>query len=53
MFGDKAMTMATIDRLVHYATIFEMNVESFPRRTAAEKRQPATLGSGPGRQRSM
>jgi hypothetical protein len=32
----------TIDRLVHHATIFEMNVESFRRRTAIKQRQPAT-----------
>lgn len=48
LFPDKAMTIATIDRLVHHATIFEMNVESFRRRTATEQRQPATLGSIPG-----
>ncbi|NEJ26278.1 hypothetical protein GR247_40990 [Rhizobium leguminosarum] len=36
------MTIATIDRLVHHATIFEMNVESFRRRTAIQQRQPAT-----------
>lgn len=34
IFPDKAMTIATIDRLVHHATIFEMNVQSFRRRTA-------------------
>jgi DNA replication protein DnaC len=28
IFPDKAMTVAVIDRLVHHATIFEMNVES-------------------------
>lgn len=42
LFPDKAMTIATIDRLVHHATIFEMNVESFRRRTAIQQRQPAT-----------
>lgn len=42
IFPDKAMTIATIDRLVHHATIFEMNVESFRRRTAIQQRQPAT-----------
>ena len=47
LFPDKAMTIATIDRLVHHATIFEMNVESFRRRTATEQRQPATLGTTP------
>jgi len=34
IFPDKAMTIAAIDRLVHHATIFEMNVESYRRRTA-------------------
>ncbi len=28
------MTLAAIDRLVHHATIFEMNVESYRRKTA-------------------
>jgi len=34
IFPDKAMTVAAIDRLVHHASIFEMNVESYRRRTA-------------------
>jgi DNA replication protein DnaC len=34
IFPDKAMTLTAIDRLVHHAVIFEMNVESFRRRTA-------------------
>ncbi len=34
VFPDKAMTLAAIDRLVHHATIFEMNVESYRRKTA-------------------
>jgi hypothetical protein len=37
------MTLAAVDRLVHHATIFEMNVESFRRRTAVNRR------GGPGR----
>ena len=32
--GDKAMSIAAIDRLVHHATIFELNVESYRRRAA-------------------
>jgi len=36
------MTLAAVDRLVHHATIFEMNVESY-RRKAAER------AKGPGR----
>ena len=44
VFQDPAMTLAAVDRLVHHATIFEMNVESYRRRTAlARKKQ------GPGR----
>ena len=35
IFPDKAMSMAAIDRLVHHATIFEMNVESYRRRSAS------------------
>jgi DNA replication protein DnaC len=42
IFPDQAMTLAVVDRLVHHATIFEMNVESYRRRTALErKREPA------------
>jgi hypothetical protein len=33
------MTLDAVDRLVHHATIFEMNVESY-RREAAQKAQP-------------
>jgi DNA replication protein DnaC len=43
IFPGPAMTLAAVDRLVHHATIFEMNVESYRRRTA-EARRP-----GPGR----
>lgn len=40
VFPDPAMTLAAVDRLVHHATIFEMNVESYRRRAAMEaKRQ--------------
>jgi len=42
IFADQAMTLAAIDRLVHHATILEMNVESY-RRNAALKRK-----RGPG-----
>lgn len=34
VFPDPAMTLAAVDRLVHHATIFEMNVESYRRRSA-------------------
>ena len=39
IFPDPAMTLAAVDRLVHHATIFEMNVDSFRRRAAAERKQ--------------
>ena len=39
MFGDQAMTLATIDRLVHHATILEMNVESYRRREALDRKR--------------
>jgi len=43
VFPDPAMTLAAIDRLVHHATIVEMNVESYRRRSAIERKR------GPGR----
>jgi DNA replication protein DnaC len=39
IFPDQAMTLAAIDRLVHHATILEMNVESYRRRTAIERKR--------------
>jgi DNA replication protein DnaC len=41
IFPDPAMTLAAVDRLVHHATIFEMNVESYRRRAAQSKRSGA------------
>jgi DNA replication protein DnaC len=41
IFPDPAMTLAAVDRLVHHATIFEMNVESYRRRTAAQRQSGA------------
>jgi DNA replication protein DnaC len=38
IFPDPAMTIAAIDRLVHHAVIFEMNVESYRRRAALERK---------------
>jgi DNA replication protein DnaC len=43
IFPDPAMTLAAVDRLVHHATIFEMNVESYRRRAAIERKQ---VGAG-------
>lgn len=37
IFDSPAMTLAAIDRLVHRAAIFEMNVDSYRRRNAHEK----------------
>lgn len=36
VFVEPAMTLAAVDRLVHHATILEMNVESYRRRTAQQ-----------------
>jgi DNA replication protein DnaC len=43
VFPDPAMTLAAVDRLVHHSTILEMNVESYRRRAALERKR------GPGR----
>src|ERR1700741_869462 len=42
IFPDQAMTLVAIDRLVHPATILEMNVQSYRRKTAVERKR------GPG-----
>lgn len=39
VFPDKAMTVAAVDRLVHHATILEMNVQSYRRRAALPAEQ--------------
>ena len=41
VFPDPAMTLAAVDRLVHHATIFEMNVESYRRRAALQRQTGA------------
>jgi DNA replication protein DnaC len=43
LFQDQAMTLAAVDRLIHHATILEINVESYRRRAALEQKR------GPGR----
>lgn len=43
IFPEVAMTLAAVDRLVHHSTIFELNVESYRRRAAA---QGATVVKG-------
>ena len=40
VFPDPAMTVAAIDRLVHHATIIEMNGESYRKRSAMTKSKP-------------
>jgi DNA replication protein DnaC len=49
VFPDPAMTLAAVDRLVHHATIFEMNVESYRRR--AGHRAKARAGPASRRRR--
>lgn len=39
VFHDPGMTVATIDRLVHHSTIFELNVESYRRKKATSDKQ--------------
>jgi DNA replication protein DnaC len=39
IFPDQAMTLAAVDRLVHHATIMEMNVESYRRRAALDNKR--------------
>ncbi|MBV9510378.1 MAG: IS21-like element helper ATPase IstB [Caulobacteraceae bacterium] len=50
VFPSATMTLAAIDRLVHHAVIFEMNVESYRRRAALERKadgdtDPATINT--------
>ena len=53
IFPNHAMTLAAVDRLVHRAAIFELNVDSYRRRAAIEhkrQRRPAaqpTAATGP------
>jgi DNA replication protein DnaC len=53
IFVDAAMTVAAVDRLVHHATILEMNVQSYRRRTAqaaqapGRKTKPSKTSAGP------
>ena len=39
VFPDETMKLAAIDRLVHHSTILEMNVESYRRRAALERKR--------------
>jgi DNA replication protein DnaC len=51
VFVEPAMTLAAVDRLVHHATILEMNVESYRRRSAqapqAATRRPRATAAAP------
>ena len=38
VFPDPAMTLAAVDRLVHHATIFEINVDSCRKRAALDRK---------------
>ncbi len=53
IFSDQAMTLAAIDRLVHHATILEMNVESYRRKAALKRKRgsawPRRSSGGRGR----
>jgi DNA replication protein DnaC len=44
VFPDPAVTVAAIDRLVHHATILEMNVDSYRRRAADSRRRDQADG---------
>jgi DNA replication protein DnaC len=39
IFPDRAMTLAAVDRLVHHAAILEMNVESYRRKAAIDRKR--------------
>jgi len=54
VFPDKAMTLAAVDRLVHHATILEMNVESYRRKAAVRpgRAQDGQQGANPKSVRS-
>jgi DNA replication protein DnaC len=49
IFPDPAMTLAAVDRLVHHSMIFELNVDSYRRRSAVENKRgrgrPTTLAT--------
>ena len=53
IFPEPAMTVAAIDRLVHRATIFELNVESYRRRTAIENKRQRAAAAQAARRRAM
>ncbi len=45
MFGEPAMIIAAIDRLVHHAVVVEMNVQSYRQKSATQRKgRPAIAG---------
>ena len=48
MFPDPAMTIAAIDRLVHHASVVEMNVDSYRQRSATKRRTRAAAAKATG-----
>ena len=49
VFPDETTAVAAVDRLVHHATILEMNVESYRRRAALDRRKKGRGRDPPGR----
>ena len=49
VFVEPAMTLAAVDRLVHHATILEMNVQSYRRRTAQQAQGQASTKPAPAK----
>ena len=43
VFPDHAMMIAAIDRLIHHSIIFEMNVDSYRRRGALERKNRSPI----------
>jgi hypothetical protein len=50
IFPDQAMTLAAVDRLVHHATILEMNVDSYRRKAAVDNARAEQDARRPARQ---
>lgn len=48
VFPEPAMTVAAIDRLVHHATILELNVESYRRKSAQRAKEKSSRGKTAG-----
>ena len=46
VFPDAALTIAAVDKLVHHATIIEMNVESYRQRSANKRKARAQTPAG-------